>query len=100
MDSTRFEERDAQVLGVSVDSIPSHRAFAKSLGGIDAYPLLSDFHPKGRVSQAYGVYRETHGSSERAIFLIDKEGIVRFIDVHDSGEQPDNEQVLEELRKL
>ena len=99
-DYAQFEDADAQVLGVSIDSIPSHRAFAKSLGGIDRYPLLADFHPKGEMSRAYGVYKDDSGYTERAIILIDKEGIVRFIDVHDGGEQPDNSQVLEELRKL
>ena len=99
-DHARFEAADARVLGVSIDSIPSHRAFAKSLGGIDKYPLLADFHPKGEVARAYGVYMENLGFTERAIFLIDKEGMVRFIDVHDGGEQPDNQQILEELGKL
>ena len=98
-DHARFEAADAQVLGVSIDSIPSHRAFAKSLG-IDKYPLLADFHPKGEMARAYGVYKEDSGYTERAIFLIDKEGMVRFIDVHAGGEQPDNQQVLEELRQL
>lgn len=96
----RFEECDAQVMGVSVDSIPSHRAFAKSLGGIDKYPLLADFHPKGETARAFGVFKEDSGYTERAIFLIDKQGIVRFIDVHEGGEQPDNQQILEELHKL
>jgi peroxiredoxin len=99
-DSARFEECDSQVLGVSIDSVPSHRAFAKSLGGIDTYPLLADFHPKGEMSRAYGVFKENSGYTERAIFLIDKQGIVRFIDVHEGSEQPDNEQIFEELHKL
>jgi peroxiredoxin len=46
-----FERYDAQVVGISVDSVPSHVAFAKSLGGISRYPLLADFHPKGEVSK-------------------------------------------------
>jgi len=68
--------------------------------GIESYPLLADFHPKGEVSKKYGVWRDAKGSSERAIFVIDKQGIVRYIDVHDSGEQPDPEAILEQLRKL
>lgn len=96
----RFEDLGAQVLGISIDSVPSHRAFAKSLGGIDDYPLLADFHPKGEVARAYGVYMEDVGFTERAIFVIDKQGIVRFIDVHEGGEQPDNQQLLEVLREL
>lgn len=96
----RFEELGAQVLGISIDSVPSHRAFAKSLGGIDTYPLLADFHPKGEVSRAYGVYQEDVGFAERAIFVVDRAGVVRFIDVHEGGEQPDDEQILEKLREL
>lgn len=95
-----FERYDAQVVGISVDSVPSHVAFAKSLGGIEKYPLLADFHPKGMVSKKYGVWKEEGGHSERAIVMIDKQGIIRYIDVHNIGEVPDNAQLLEELREL
>jgi alkyl hydroperoxide reductase subunit AhpC len=95
-----FERYDAQVLGISVDSVPSHIAFAKSLGGIERYPFLADFHPKGEVSKKYGVYIDEKGHCERAIVVVDKEGIVRYIDVHNIGEAPENEQVLEVLREL
>ncbi|HEY8130931.1 MAG TPA: redoxin domain-containing protein [Thermoanaerobaculia bacterium] len=95
-----FERYDAQVVGISVDSIPSHTAFAKSLGGIEKYPLLADFHPKGEVSRRYGVYIEEKGHSERAIVVVDKQGIVRYIDVHLIGEAPENAQILEVLREL
>lgn len=99
-DRAEFERYDAQVLGISVDSAASHAAFARSLGGIESYPLLADFHPKGEVARKYGVYKEAKGLTERAVLVIDKNGIVRYIDVHDGGEQPDNEQVFEVLRKL
>ena len=95
-----FERYDAQVVGISVDSIPSHIAFAKSMGGIERYPLLADFHPKGAVSSKYGVYIDERGHCERAIVLVDKEGIVRYIDVHNIGEVPENAQLLEVLREL
>ena len=95
-----FERYDAQVVGISVDSIPSHVAFAKTLGGITQYPLLGDFHPKGEVSKKYGVWKEDAGISERAIVVVDKQGKVRYIDVHDIGEQPENAQVLDVLREL
>lgn len=103
-DLSRFEEYNTQVLGISVDSIPSHKAWAKSIGGI-SYPLCSDFYPHGAVSEAFGVLRNEAGSpafgaSERALFIIDKEGIVKFIDVHPIAEQPDNEELFEILRKL
>lgn len=95
-----FAGLDAQVLGISIDSIPCHRAWARSLGDLSTFPLLADFHPKGEVARRYGVYREDDGYTERAIFLIDKEGIVRYIDVHEIGEQPETRQILDELGKF
>ena len=94
----RFDGVEAQVLGLSVDSTDCLRAWADSLGGI-TYPLLSDFFPHGQVSQLYGVLRR-EGYSERSIFIVDKQGIVRYADVHEIGDQPDNEVLFEELRKL
>jgi glutaredoxin len=88
----------AQVLGISVDSKDCLRAWAESLGGI-TYPLLSDFWPHGRVAEMYGVLRE-EGYSERAIFVIDKQGIIRYVDVHDIDEQPDNELLFRVLAEL
>jgi len=103
-DLARFEEFDTQVLGISVDSVHSHNAWQKSIGGI-SYPLCADFYPHGEVAEKYGVLRTNkgepaYGASERALFIIDKEGIIRFIDVHPIGEQPDNEELFEVLRKL
>lgn len=69
------------------------------MGGIN-FPLLSDFWPHGAVAKAYGVLREDGGMSERAVFIIDKDGVVRYIDVHDIGEEPDIEQIFEVLGKL
>ncbi|GAC1303342.1 MAG: hypothetical protein NVS2B3_03430 [Vulcanimicrobiaceae bacterium] len=94
----RFEGYDAQVLGISIDTQPANAAWSKTLGGI-TYPLLSDFYPHGAVAEKFGVLRK-EGMSERAVFIIDKQGIVRYIDVHDIDEQPDEEQIFEELRKL
>ena len=95
-----FDRYDAQVVGISVDSVPSHVAFAKSIGGIERYPLLADFHPKGDVSKKYGVFIDEKGHCERAIVVVDKQGIVRYVDVHNIGEAPENAQVLEVLREL
>ena len=89
---------DALVLGVSVDSVPCLEAWAESLGGIH-YPLLSDFFPHGALAARYGVLRE-EGYSERALFIIDKKGIVRYVDIHDVDHQPDNDVLLAELRKI
>ena len=87
-----------QVLGLSVDSVPCLTAWAESLGGI-SYPLLSDFYPHGRAAQLYGVLRP-EGYSERAIFVIDKRRLVRYIDIHDIDKQPDNEELFRVLAQL
>ncbi len=63
------------------------------------YPLLSDFWPHGNVAKKYGVLRKD-GRSERAIFIVDREGIIRYIDIHDIDDQPNNEILFEELRKI
>ena len=89
---------ETQVLGLSVDSTDCLKAWADSLGGID-YPLLSDFFPHGRVAQMYGVFRN-EGYSERALFVIDKQRIIRYVDVHDIAEQPDNEVLFAEIARL
>ena len=98
-DLERFKGYDAQVLGISVDSVPCNTAWAKSLGGL-SYDLLSDFHPKGDVAKAYDAYRANDGISERALFIIDKEGKLAFKDIHNIADQPDNEELFEVLRKL
>lgn len=73
-------------------------AWAESLGGI-TYPLLSDFYPHGYVAQCFGVLR-SDGKSERAIFVIDKRGIIRYVDVHDIDDQPDNEVLFGVLAQI
>ena len=98
-DLERFKGYDAQVLGISVDSVPCNTAWAKSLGGL-SYDLLSDFEPKGEVAKLFGAYRQSDGISERAVFVVDKNGKIVFKDIHDISDQPDNEEVLEVLRKL
>lgn len=89
---------ETQVLGLSVDSIDSLAAWAESLGGI-TYPLLSDFYPHGEIAKLYGVLLPD-GRSERAIFVIDKMGIIRYVDVHDIDLQPDNEVLFRVLAEL
>ena len=71
------------------------KAWADSLGKI-SYPLLSDFYPHGQVAQTYGVLRPD-GTSERAIFIVDKNCTIRYVDVHDIDEQPDNDVLLRVL---
>jgi peroxiredoxin len=98
-DLERFAGYDAQVLGISVDSVPCNAAWAKSLGGL-SYDLLSDFHPKGEAARSFGAYREADGISERALFVVDKEGKIAYVDIHDIGDQPDNEDLFDVLRNL
>lgn len=98
LDLHKFEGYNTQVLGISIDHIPCLQAWAESLGGI-SYPLLSDFWPHGAVAEQYGVFRED-GRSERALFIVDKEGIIQYVDIHDIDDQPDNEELFTVLRKL
>lgn len=74
-----FERRGAQLIGISVDSIYSHGAWA-AVRGL-TFPLLADFEPKGKVARQYNVYRERDGFSERALYVIDVDGIIRYAHV-------------------
>jgi peroxiredoxin len=94
----RFAGLGAEVVGISIDSTYANKAWADSHGGF-SYPLLSDFFPHGAVAERYGILR-AEGMSERAIFVIDKQGVIRYIDVHKISEYPDEQQILDELRKL
>ena len=80
------------MLGISVDSVESHRAFADSLGGL-SFPLLADFHPKGEVVRQYGLWREDKGYSRRAVVIVDPQGIVRYSQFIPKG-PPNVEEVL------
>lgn len=94
----RFQSYDTQVVGISMDGLASLRAWAKQIGV--TFPLLADFYPQGRVVDAYGV-RHAAGMPERALFIIDKQGIIRWIHVHrPTGEVPDAEEMFDILRKL
>jgi glutaredoxin len=89
---------NAQVLGISVDHIPCLKAWAESLGGV-SYPLLSDFWPHGRVSELYGVFR-SEGHSERAIFVIDRDGMICSMELYDLDDQPENQDLWRILERL
>jgi len=93
-----FDNCDCQLLAISVDSIPCHRAWAKSLGGL-TYPLMADFWPHGKVSKLYGVLTD-RGYSLRVVFLIDKKGKIRWIDRVDLSALPDNQKLFEQLRAI
>ena len=79
-------------LGISVDSVPSKDAWAKSLGATHV-EFLSDFEPKGAVARMYGIYRDD-GFSERAVFVVDREGIIRFARVYPIQEKPDLLEII------
>jgi alkyl hydroperoxide reductase subunit AhpC len=86
-------------VGISCDSTRTLKAWADSLGGID-YPLCADWWPHGKVTSAYGVLNEELGRPERAIIVIDAEGVIRYIDVHTLREVPDETEIAEEVLKL
>jgi peroxiredoxin (alkyl hydroperoxide reductase subunit C) len=95
-----FDMNDAVLLGITVDNIPTLYAWTKQMGKL-WFPVLSDFWPHGEVAARYGVLR-SEGVSERALFYIDKKGIIRDIQVSDINKRPDLEYcatVLEEMNK-
>lgn len=92
-----FEAADTQVVGISTDSIYSHEAWAKSLGGI-SYPLLGDIHRE--VVKKYGIYWPELNANYRATFIVDKAGKIRFIERYGKGELPDPDKILAEVKKL
>jgi peroxiredoxin len=93
-----FEENDAVLLGITVDNLPTLYAWTQEMGGL-WFPVLSDFWPHGAVAKRYGVLR-SDGTTERALFVIDRRGIIRSIDVHDINQRPKLEVLIQELQKL
>jgi alkyl hydroperoxide reductase subunit AhpC len=93
-----FEAADAQVLGISVDHVWSHKAFGNSLGGV-TFPLLADFHPHGEVTRRYGLWRPDRGNGKRALFVVDKAGVLRWSQVIERG-WPGVDEVLEVLKRV
>ncbi len=93
-----FRQHRAQILGISVDGSWCHSAFAEARKL--HFPLLADFEPKGAVARAYGVYREEDGTSERALFVIDGTGIVRWAYVSPVGVNPGADGILDALEAL
>ena len=93
-----FKKFHAEVLGISVDGIWSHLAFAKDRKL--NFPLLADFEPKGAVSQSYGAYNARIGESERALFVIDSEGVIRWSLLSPDGINPGADGILAALESL
>jgi peroxiredoxin len=95
-DLKRFEGADAAVLGISIDPQPSKTAWAKELG-VTSFDLLSDNHPYGDVARKFGVFRDKEGFSERAVFVIGKDGKVAWTRTYDIPQHPDNDDVFSAL---
>lgn len=94
-----FDSLDAVAVGVSVDTVPSKKAWADSLA-IKSTRLLSDFWPHGKVAMLYGIFRVKDGFSERANIIVDRKQKVAFFKVYESGELPDIQEVLDALRRV
>jgi peroxiredoxin len=93
-----FDQYGAAILGVSVDGVWCHRAFAEARG--ITFPLLSDFEPKGEVSREYGAYNAKTGESHRALFVLDRDGKVAWSYLSPSGENPGADGILNALESL
>ena len=93
-----FAENNTVLLGITVDNIPTLHAWTKEMGDL-WFPALSDFWPHGAVAKKYGVLRSS-GVTERALFLIDKKGIIRYIDIHNINSRPSLEVLIKEMEKL
>lgn len=95
----QYEEKGAQLLGLSCDPVPALKVWAQTLGGV-GHPLLSDFHPHGKVSQSLGIFNAEAGFPFRSITIIDPKGIVRGFHVYPAGVLPIADEVLRELVSL
>ena len=93
-----FDTHHTTLVGITVDNIPTLFAWTNQMGKL-WFPVLSDFWPHGAVAEKFGVLR-SDGTSERALFVIDKQGIIRYIDVHDINKRPRLEILVKELEKL
>jgi peroxiredoxin len=98
-DLDEFKRANAELIAISVDSIYSHGAWA-AVRGLN-FPLLADFHPKGEVARQYGVMRDSDGFSERAIYIIDANGQIRYSHVSPQLDHiPDIYELLDQLKQL
>jgi peroxiredoxin len=93
-----FDKNNTILFGITVDNIPTLYAWTNQMGKL-WFPVLSDFYPHGKVAETYGVLR-SDGTTERALFVIDKKGVIRYIDVHDINKRPPLEALVRELEKL
>ncbi len=100
---TKFADADAQVVSISTDTVFTHQAFQKELGGV-AYPMATDRWPYAKTAEAYGVFPPTQHSipfvNDRAIFVVDKSGKIAWSKIYPIGLMPDPGEVLQVLKKL
>lgn len=97
-DMKKFETLDAQVLGLSIDSAWSHKAYAEKMG--IKYPLLADFNPRGAVAEQFGVYLADKGITGRAIAIVDKGGKIAWFKNYDIPVVPDINEVAQALAQV
>ncbi|MFP4084683.1 MAG: peroxiredoxin [Desulfonatronovibrio sp.] len=95
---SQFKDLDTVVLGVSVDNVPTLYAWIKQMGGF-WFPVVSDFWPHGKVAEKYGLLR-TDGTAERAIIIVDKEGIIRMTHVEDINKRPELGMLIDALKEI
>jgi alkyl hydroperoxide reductase subunit AhpC len=98
-----FAAAGGKLLDISVDSIESHLAWQRKEIGMMRFPLCSDFYPHGEVTRKFDILREeppVPGISERAAFIVDKEGVIQFAKVYPIDQLPDIEGLLGELKKI
>ena len=96
---SNFDSLDTVAVGVSVDTVPSKKAWAESLG-IKSTRLLSDFWPHGKVAESYGIFRTKDGVSERANIIIDEKQKIVFFKIYELGQLPEIQEIIDVLRKL
>ena len=95
---SEFQKFNAELLGISVDGVWCHEAFSQNRHL--HFPLLADFEPKGAVAQLYGAYRNHDGTSERALFVIDKNGVITWSYLSPVAVNPGADGILDALEKL
>ncbi len=93
-----FDQLNAKIVGISVDGVFCHNAFKKDHN--ISMDLLSDFHPKAEVSKKYHAYNEDFGTSERALYVIDKEGVIQYSYISPIDQNPGAKEILDTLKKL
>lgn len=97
-----FDKNDAVLLGITVDNVPTLHAWTRQMVGVGEklwFPVLSDFFPHGEVARKYGILR-SEGVAERALVVIDKKGVVRYLDVHDINRRPPLEELARALEEV